>query len=253
MATLFLHHAAQSSSAWTNRGTELSNLFTAGFHKDPSVLSLAAMPSCLHTLTLPNMPHHATDTAAGDTTMHGRALANHTSGMFRNVSGNTMYGIDGKTLWFQEDPSIEEALLLLFQMIQLQKARSVPESSDCTGLVVAVRRLDKLDVLSGNDTLDSGDGPFEDEATVVRQRVCLSQNVHCLEMWSQYTGLRKDYDGRGSGRAVRAGLWVVKDVVEGDVRERERLNWENIEIGLVSKVPGAPVLEHFALSLDAKS
>jgi hypothetical protein len=49
------------------------------------------------------------------------------------------------------------------------------------------------------------------------------------------------------------GLWVVKDVVEGDVRERERLNWENIEIGLVSKVPGAPVLEHFALSLDAKS
>ncbi|KAN0137587.1 hypothetical protein V8E53_004638 [Lactarius tabidus] len=103
MATLFLHHAAQSSSAWANRGTESSNLFTAGFHEDPSVLGLAGMPSCLHTLTLPNMPHHATDTAASDTTTHGGALANRTLGMFRNVSGNTMYGIDGKTLWFQED------------------------------------------------------------------------------------------------------------------------------------------------------
>ncbi|KAN0137607.1 hypothetical protein V8E53_004658 [Lactarius tabidus] len=64
MATLFLHHAAQSSSAWANRGAESSNLFTAGFHEDPSVLDLAAMPSRLHTLTLPNTPHHATDTTA---------------------------------------------------------------------------------------------------------------------------------------------------------------------------------------------
>jgi hypothetical protein len=68
MATLFLHHAAQSSSAWANGGAESSNPFTAGFREDPSVLGLAATPSRLHTLTPPNAPHHATDAAAGDTT-----------------------------------------------------------------------------------------------------------------------------------------------------------------------------------------
>jgi hypothetical protein len=108
MATLFLHHTAQSSSAWANGGTESSNPFTAGFCEDPSVLGLAAMPSHLHTLTPPNMPHHATDAAAGDTTAHGGALANRASGVFRNVLGNTTYGIDGKTLWFQEDVCQDE-------------------------------------------------------------------------------------------------------------------------------------------------
>jgi hypothetical protein len=111
MVTLFLHHAAQSSSAWANGGAELSNLFTAGFCEDPSVLGLAAMPSRLHMLTPPNTPHHTTDTAASDTTVRSGALANRASGVFRNISGNTTYGIDGKTLWFQEDVRQDEQRL----------------------------------------------------------------------------------------------------------------------------------------------
>jgi hypothetical protein len=86
MATLFLHHAAQSSSAWANGGAESSNPFTAGFREDPSVLGLAATPSRLHTLTPPNAPHHATDAAAGDTTARAGALANRASGVFVSAS-----------------------------------------------------------------------------------------------------------------------------------------------------------------------
>jgi hypothetical protein len=35
-------------------------------------------------------------------------------------------------------------------------------------------RRDELDVLSGNDAWDNGDGPLEDEATVVRRGGCSS-------------------------------------------------------------------------------